>query len=63
MSCGGRSDNMEFPPIRVYCFKCQDWVYEDEVEVTGIEEDFQGRDVLAFVCPECNSNQKSFRTG
>jgi len=50
-------------PIRVFCLECQEWIDEIDVEVTGIEEDFQGRDVLAFVCPDCNSNQKGFRVG
>ncbi len=53
----------EWPPIRVYCLECQEWIDEIDVEVTGIEEDFQGRDVLTFVCPDCKTDQKSFRVG
>ena len=49
-------------PIKVYCKECSEWIKESDIEfINGIEEDFQGRDILAFVCPVCDTDQKSFR--
>ncbi len=49
--------------IRVYCKKCKKWIDESTAEHLNIEEDIQGRDLLTFKCPECATEQKSFRVG
>ena len=49
--------------IKVYCKKCKVWIDEELVEALNIEEDFQGRDVLTFKCPECRTEQSSLRVG
>jgi hypothetical protein len=40
-----------------------DLVKEDKVESVDIREDFQGRDVLTFKCPECGKTHESLRFG
>lgn len=40
-----------------------DYVNEDEVEFLDICEDFQGRDKVTFVCPECGETHTSYRLG
>ena len=49
--------------IRVHCTKCNEWMDEGTVEATNIEEDFQGRDNLTFICPKCETTNKSLRVG
>ena len=53
----------DYSPIVVFCFKCSEWIAESDTKFKGIEEDFQGRDLLTFVCPDCKTSQKSFRVG
>jgi rubredoxin len=36
---------------------------ENETKFEEIEEDFQGRDLLTFKCPDCKTSQKSYRVG
>mgnify|MGYP003132491330 CR=1 FL=1 len=48
-------------PIKVSCNDCKRSTDESTVEFVNIEEDIQGRDVLTFVCPYCNTTQKSYR--
>ena len=52
-----------FNPIKVWCGECQEWFTQDKVQTKNIEEDYMGRDILTFECPECNSTQKSLRIG
>ena len=49
--------------IKVHCSNCPTWVDEDKVKFVNIEEDIQGADVLTFICPHCNTEQKSRRFG
>jgi len=49
--------------IKVRCKKCAEWIDENETEFVNIEEDFEGRDVLTFICPQCKTKQKSCRVG
>lgn len=49
--------------IRVNCGKCHKWINEKDTEFVDIEEDFQGADVLTFICPICKTEQKSRRFG
>jgi len=51
------------PEIKVYCKECGDWVKESDTEFVDIAEDIQGADILTFVCPFCNTVQKSRRYG
>ena len=41
-----------YRPIKVNCKKCGQ-MNENDVELVNIEEDFQGHDILTFVCPKC----------
>lgn len=43
----------------VLCDKCGGMHYPDNVEFVNIEEDFQGRDLMTFVCPETQETTKS----
>ena len=47
--------------VMVFCQNCNEWRQENLVEFQGIEEDFDGRDKLSFVCDRCNEFQQSFR--
>ena len=38
-----------------------DKVKEEDVEFLNIQEDFQGRDLLTYVCPECGEQHDSYR--
>ena len=49
--------------INVNCSKCRKWVDEKLTTFVNIEEDFQGCDVLTFICPYCRTEQKSRRFG
>ena len=49
--------------ISVHCSKCNAWIEEESVEFVNIEEDFQGKDMLTFICPKCKTTQKSHRVG
>ena len=50
-------------PIVVFCSECDEWMAEADTKFEGIEEDFQGRDLLTFKCPICNDSQRSYRVG
>ena len=50
-------------PIVVYCKVCDEWMAEIDTTFEGIEEDFQGRDLLTFWCSICKTSQKSYRVG
>jgi hypothetical protein len=43
----------------VICSECDEQHSPDDVEFVNIEEDFQGRDVITFVCPETGNEAKS----
>ena len=45
--------------MKVYCKHCQNWHLVKEVEFLNIEEDYQGRDVLTFICNFTNKEEKS----
>ena len=49
--------------ILVFCKKCSEWMGENETKFEGNEEDFQGRNLLTFKCPDCKTTQKSYRLG
>jgi len=49
--------------IMVNCKKCNMSVDEEKVSTLNIEEDFEGRDVLTFLCPKCGTVQRSLRRG
>lgn len=52
--------------IFVECRECHQRTYEDELkdeDVTNIEEDIRGYDVLSFVCPKCGKETRSHRYG
>ena len=53
----------EYSPIVVFCTECNEWMAEADTTFEGIEEDFQGRDLLSFECPMCKSIQTSYRVG
>jgi len=54
----------EYEPAVVVTLTCNgDKVDEDTVEFVNIEEDFQGRDLLTFVCPVCGKEHKAYRLG
>jgi len=50
-----------FREIEVYLECTDDYIPECEVEFLNIEEDFEGREVLTFKCPECGQIHKSPR--
>ena len=43
----------------VYLDCTGDWVDVNKVKFLNIEEDFSGRDVETFECPECHQEHKS----
>jgi hypothetical protein len=43
----------------VKCKECGEEHNSDEVRCLDIEEDFEGRDVITFVCPETGNETKS----
>lgn len=50
--------------IKLRCAECGYTFDEDSFkpdEITGIEEDYLGRDVVKFTCPTCKSRTHSFR--
>lgn len=53
-----RANNRE---IEVLLECSGDYIPEHEVEFLSIEEDFEGRDVMTFKCPECGKAHKSHR--
>ena len=68
MFVGQVSDNMslvhgEYSPIVVFCKNCNEWMAEGDTKFEGVEEDFQGRDLLTFKCPTCKTSQESYRIG
>lgn len=50
-------------PIRVRLSCNGEWCNEDLIECTNIEEDFDGADVVTFICPECKKTHQSRRYG
>jgi Zn finger protein HypA/HybF involved in hydrogenase expression len=52
---------MRIITIGVWCGECKLWFEEKHTEFVDIEEDFEGRDVLTFICPECKTEQRSLR--
>jgi len=46
--------------IQVKCSECG-WINEEDTEFVNIEEDFQGADLLTFICPKCKMERKSRR--
>lgn len=51
--------NQRAPKVEVYCEFCKEWHYTDEVEFLDIEEDFEGRDKMTFLCKATNQESKS----
>lgn len=53
------------PPMFVKCRECGEEHNSEEVRATDINEDFEGRDVLTFVCPVTSKETKSlvYRNG
>ena len=47
--------------IYVFCQKCNEFRSEEYVETLGIQEDFQGRDLLSFICDRCETRQEAYR--
>lgn len=45
--------------MKVYCSECGELHTMEEVNFLNIEEDFQGRDLMSFVCNYTNTTQKS----
>jgi hypothetical protein len=43
----------------VKCKECGEEHNSEEVQGTDVEEDFEGRDVLTFVCPTTNNETNS----
>jgi len=49
--------------ITVYCSTCKDRIDETTVDVLDCEEGDRGQDVVTFVCPKCQTTNKSSRVG
>jgi Zn finger protein HypA/HybF involved in hydrogenase expression len=49
--------------ITVYCTNCKEDIDERKTTFVNIEEDFQGWDVLTFICPKCKTTQSAYRRG
>jgi len=49
--------------IQVHCSTCKEWMDEKTVKFENIEEGMRGEDILTFVCPKCNTTNKSMRVG
>lgn len=47
--------------IYVNCKNCGRISQDKDTEFVDIEEDFQGRDILTFICKKCGKQQKSLR--
>ena len=45
--------------VMLTCIK--EYKLESDVEFVNIEEDFEGRDLLTYICPECGEQHESFR--
>ena len=43
----------------VHCAECQNRHSVDEVEFLDVEEDYIGRDIMHFVCPETQQKTQS----
>lgn len=50
-------------PIKVVLSCTGDYEDEQNVQFLNIEEDFQGRDLMTYVCPKCGQEHKSYRLG
>lgn len=62
----GKDINSQYfePEVLIFCKKCDRWIPERvSPDILNIEEDIQGRDLLSFICPYCNTVQKSYRKG
>lgn len=44
----------------VTCIDCKERFATDKVEFLDISEDFQGHDLMTFVCPKCETEQESY---
>ncbi len=49
--------------MHVACPLCKDTYQSGEVEIIDVREDFEGRDVVKFVCPDCKKEVESFVFG
>jgi hypothetical protein len=59
-----RSERRHYERIIYVNLSCnKERVDEREVEFVDICEDFEGRDRLTFVCPECKKHHTSLRFG
>ncbi len=45
--------------MTVKCPKCSEEFKSCEVETLDVREDFEGRDVVKFVCPDCGEEVES----
>lgn len=54
-------DELKVPKIYVMCAICGTRYEEDKIEITGIEENLQGQDVVSFECPNCGEDVRSVR--
>jgi hypothetical protein len=43
----------------VHCAECQNKHSVEDVEFFDVEEDYVGRDIMFFVCPETQNESKS----
>jgi hypothetical protein len=43
----------------VHCAECQNKHSVEDVEFLDVEEDYVGRDIMHFVCPETQNESKS----
>jgi Zn finger protein HypA/HybF involved in hydrogenase expression len=54
-------DPWNLNPIKVHCNKCDKWINETTTGFIDIEEGMLREDILTFICPKCNTRQKSHR--
>lgn len=52
---------MDEPFVKVLLPCTAEWCSEEEVEIINIEKDIKARDVVTFICPECNREHRSLR--
>ena len=43
----------------VHCAECQNKHWVNDVEFLNVEEDYMGRDIMHFVCPETEGETSS----
>ena len=49
--------------IRVYARCIMAYIDEVDVEFVDVQEDFEGKDVLTYICPHCLEEHQSKRFG